>query len=106
MALDVASGGGNTTGEPLPLAGVIACSGYPHPDWAPAAMALPVLLSHGRQDPVVPHGASVELQRLLLQAGATAELLSFDGGHSIDPDLFATMRAFLAHCWSGTETQA
>lgn len=92
MALDVATA--------LPVAGVIACSGYPHPDWQPDDLSLPVLLSHGTQDPVVPHGASVELQRLLQSAGATVELLSFDGGHSIDPDLFSPMRQFLQRCWS------
>ncbi len=92
MALDVA-----TT---LPVAGVIACSGYPHPDWQPQDLSLPVLLSHGEQDPVVPHGASVELERRLKAAGAAVELLSFAGGHSIDPDLFAPMRHFLERCWS------
>jgi phospholipase/carboxylesterase len=92
MALDVA-----TT---LPVAGVIACSGYPHPDWQPEELSLPVLLSHGEQDPVVPHGASVELERRLKEAGAAVELLSFAGGHSIDPDLFAPMRLFLTRCWT------
>ena len=92
MALDVA-----TT---LPVAGVIACSGYPHPDWQPQDLSLPVLLSHGEQDPVVPHGASVELERRLKAAGAAVELLSFAGGHSIDPDLFGPMRLFLERCWS------
>jgi len=106
MALDVASGGGDPMGEALPLAGVIACSGYPHPHWEPAAMTRPVLLSHGRQDPVVPHGASVELERLLVQAGAPTELLSFDGGHSIDPGLFAAMRAFLERCWSSSANES
>ncbi len=104
MALDVASGGG-ATGDPLPLAGVIACSGYPHPDWQPGPLSLPVLLSHGHQDPVVPHGASVELQRLLQAAGASVELLSFDGGHSIDPDLFAAMRLFLQRCWRAEQAR-
>ncbi|MBM5801049.1 MAG: esterase [Cyanobacteria bacterium K_DeepCast_35m_m2_023] len=104
MALDVASGGGEAERRPPGLAGVIGCSGYPHPDWQPAkpaeSLALRVLLTHGEQDPVVPHGASVELQRLLTAAGATVELLSFAGGHSIDPDLFGPMRQFLARCWA------
>jgi predicted esterase len=45
-----------------------------------------------------------EQHRLLLQAGATTELLSFDGGHSIEADLFSAMRQFLQHCWSPTDT--
>lgn len=92
MALDVA-----TT---LPVAGVIACSGYPHPNWQTEELSLPVLLSHGEQDPVVPHGASLELEQRLKAAGAAVELLSFAGGHSIDPDLFAPMRLFLTRCWT------
>ena len=98
MAIDVCSGGGSPDSEPLPLAGLIGCSGYPHPDWQPSGLELPVLLTHGSQDPVVPHGASVELERLLMQAGAKVELLSFDGGHSIDPDLFGPMRLFWHNC--------
>jgi len=107
-AAGAAPGGDGPAAEPLPVAGVVACSGYPHPGWHPAAHAdstlggqrnLQVLLTHGEQDPVVPHGASIELERLLLQAGATVELLSFSGGHTIDPDLFAAMRAFIERCW-------
>jgi len=104
MALDVACGGGSSL-APLPLAGVIACSGYPHPDWQsgalqPQSQDLNVLLTHGEQDPVVPHGASLELERLLKLGGARVELHSFSGGHTIDPDLFGPMRSFLVRCWS------
>lgn len=104
MALDVTTGGGPGKAQ-LPVAGVIGCSGYPHPDWQagtrqPQSQDLNVLLTHGEQDPVVPHGASVELERLLKLGGARVELLSFNGGHTIEPDLFAAMRAFLARCWT------
>jgi len=103
LALDVSCGNGEHPA--LPLAGVIACSGYPHPDWQrgiirPQAQDLAVLLTHGEQDPVVPHGASVELERLLKLGGARVELLSFSGGHTIDPDLFGPMRSFMARCWA------
>jgi hypothetical protein len=27
------------------------------------------------------------------------ELLAFEGGHAIDPDLFPTIRRFLSSCW-------
>ena len=92
MALDVASG--------LPIAGLIACSGYPHPGWAPAGPLSRVLLTHGDQDPVVPPAASAEVLRLLRQGGGWAELLTFAGGHTIDASLFAPMRAFLAQWWT------
>ena len=68
MALDVA-----TAGSGLPLAGLIGCSGYPHPAWQPTAASLPkILLTHGKQDPVVPYGASEALQEQLQRGGIDA----------------------------------
>ncbi|MFU8886453.1 MAG: alpha/beta hydrolase [Cyanobacteriota bacterium] len=95
MAVDVATGaaGGH-------CAGLISCSGYPHPGWQPqAGNSMPVLLTHGRQDPVVPYGASEALQQQLQTTGYQAELLDFAGGHAIDADLFPALRAFLNRCW-------
>ena len=47
MALEVAT--------PMPVAAVLAFSGYPHPDWQPGSDGLaPVFLAHGSNDPVVP----------------------------------------------------
>ena len=37
-----------------PLAGVVACSGYPHGQNRLQGLQAPVLLIHGRNDPVVP----------------------------------------------------
>jgi phospholipase/carboxylesterase len=93
MAIDVGCG--------LPLAGIVACSGYPHEGWQPLGEMPPVLLSHGRQDPVVPYGASEELQRSLSQAGGQVELLPFNGGHGIDPELLPALRAFVGTCLGG-----
>ena len=90
MAIDV--GGG------LPLAGIVACSGYPHEGWTPQGSLPPVLLSHGRQDPVVPYAASEELERGLSQAGAQVELLGFNGGHGIDPELLPVVATFVQRC--------
>jgi phospholipase/carboxylesterase len=95
MALDV-----TTSPGARPIAGLIGCSGYPHPDWAPqSGLATAVLLSHGRQDPVVPYEASEALRDQLQAAGAGVELLGFEGGHAIDPDLFPAIRRFLSNCW-------
>ena len=95
MALDVGSG--------LPLAGIVACSGYPHEGWQPAATGQPlppVLLSHGQEDPVVPFAASEAVLELLSGAGAEARLLPFSGGHTIDqavlPEIAAFVRSRLA----------
>ena len=93
MALDVA-----TAGEGLPVAGLISCSGYPHPDWQPGPhqTSKKILLTHGKQDPVVPYGASEVLKEQLRRGGMEAELIGFAGGHNIDNDLFPALRQFLA----------
>ena len=90
MALDVGCG--------LPLAGIVGCSGYPHEGWQPGGTLPPVLLSHGREDAVVPYAASEELQRQLVRAGARVELLPFSGGHGIDPELLPAVAAFVQRC--------
>ena len=101
MAIDVATGCGSDACDPLALAGLIACSGYPHPDWRPEAPRTEILLTHGEQDPVVPFAASQALERSLAEAGGTVRRIAFSGGHCIDPDLIATMRDFLMHGWRG-----
>ena len=105
MALDVAMGvaldvGTDDTG-PLPLAALIACSGYPHPDWHPGRSATRILLTHGDQDPMVAPGASAEVERALKAAGGSVQRLTFPGGHGIDPALLPSLRAFLEEGWSG-----
>lgn len=102
MALDLATGSTD-----LALAGVIGCSGYPHPDWEPLANSLSgagqgplrVLLTHGRQDAVVPYAASEEVRRRLQSSGCAVNLIGFAGGHTIDEALFPELRAFLEACW-------
>jgi len=87
MALDV--------GSSLPLAGIVACSGYPHEGWAPTGSLPPVLLSHGQQDPVVPFAASEEVLRRLQASGAAAQLLDFPGGHTIDASVLPRITDFV-----------
>lgn len=100
MALDVATAADQGAGSgPLALAGLIACSGYPHPDWTPARTCTPILLTHGEQDPVVPFAACAELARRLEAVGGSVQRLAFPGGHGIDPDLIPALSAFLAEGW-------
>jgi phospholipase/carboxylesterase len=97
MAVDVITRCGD-----LPLAALIGCSGYPHPDWSPAASgpADPaVVLTHGRLDPVVPYGASEELARRLLAEGYSVKLLEHPGGHSIEQSLLPQLRQTIAESW-------
>jgi phospholipase/carboxylesterase len=101
MAIDVTTGGGPDASDPLPLAGLVACSGYPHPDWQPLTPLTEILLTHGEQDPVVPFAASEALERSLREAGGSVRRIAFPGGHSIDPELIAPVRDFLARGWKG-----
>ena len=90
MALDV--------GSRLPLAGIAACSGYPHQGWQGQRGMPPVLLTHGRCDPVVPFAASEEILRLVRATGSEAELLPFDGDHGIDASVLPQIKAFVQQC--------
>jgi phospholipase/carboxylesterase len=93
MALDV--------GSSLPVAGIVACSGYPHEGWQPAGTLPPVLLSHGQDDPVVPFAASEEVLRRLQAAGGRAQLLPFSGGHTIDQSVLPAIGAFVRNQLQG-----
>jgi phospholipase/carboxylesterase len=97
MALDAATGGD----QPLPLAALIASSGYPHRDWQPQACGTPVLLTHGREDPVITPDHCDSVEQLLQQAGIAVTRRDFSGGHGIDPDLLPELARFLAAAWAG-----
>ena len=75
------------SGCDLPIAGLICCSGYPHPNWMPSEVRPPVALFHGEQDQVVPSSASETLFSLLEESGADVELFRFKGGHEIPNEL-------------------
>ena len=97
MALDVAS--------ELPLAALVACSGYPHPGWSPKP-AVPILLTHGEQDPVVPFAASEALEEQVRKAGGTVRRVGFAGGHGIDPSVLELIREFLDAGWRAHDATA
>lgn len=54
--------------------------------WRPLAEAragLPVLQSHGRQDPILPFRAALWLRDMLVAAGCQVDFVAFDGPHTI-----------------------
>ena len=79
----------------LPLAGLIACSAYPHPNWQAPVIRPPVLLLHGRHDEVVPHSAALTLKQELGQSNQACDLFSFDNGHAIPVEAQAEMKKTL-----------
>ena len=82
-------------GSELALEGIVACSGYPHPGWQAKPAMAKVLLTHGKNDPVVPYAASEELLRLLQLQQARVELVGTAGQHGIDAELLPAIRRFI-----------
>jgi len=88
MALDV--------GLSLPVAGLVALSGYLHPRAAsPEQSFPPVLIIHGRRDQVVPLRAAQEARDGLITAGASVQYHELDMGHEIQPAVLALIRDFV-----------
>lgn len=44
---------------------------------------VPVVQSHGHQDPILPFAAAIALRDLLIEAGAKVNFIEFDGPHTI-----------------------
>lgn len=97
MSLDV--------GFTLPLAGLMILSGYLH---APVQLQVttppPVLMVHGRQDPVVPLLAAQQAKDSLLAQGVQVDYREFDMGHEIQFAVLEQMQEFAQTILSPTDT--
>ena len=72
----------------LDMALIVACSGYPHPDWLPGKKCPPMILSHGLMDDVVPIAASRAIyEKVKNNSSQFCKLIEFDGYHQIDSNL-------------------
>jgi phospholipase/carboxylesterase len=56
---------------------------------------LRVLMSHGRQDPIVPFIGAVWLNELLVNAGLKVEFIQFDGDHTIPQQMLTKLADML-----------
>lgn len=86
MAMDVGLG--------LPLAGVLVLSGYLHCVPAPHPNVGPVLMVHGRQDPVVPLSRAHEARDTLIAQKVKLTYQEFDMGHEISPLVLQQLETF------------
>ena len=77
----------------LPLAGVISCSGSPHPDWQPPADHPPVVVAHGHDDTVVPLTALDAIWTRLQRD--RCEKVLFNDGHTIPAEVMETFQQAL-----------
>jgi phospholipase/carboxylesterase len=57
---------------------------------------LPVFISHGRNDGVLPYEASARLQETMQKAGLAVTWFPFDGGHEIPVPVVEKLNEFLA----------
>jgi len=53
---------------------------------APRRAGLPVVQSHGTQDPILPYSEGEALRDFLTVAGLAVEFIPFDGPHTVHPD--------------------
>ncbi len=84
-------------GFKLNLGLIVACSGYPHPNWVPGQNCPPIILSHGSLDEVVPIEASrIIYKKVKSKSSKLCELEEFDGFHHIDSNLIE----FIGSKWS------
>jgi phospholipase/carboxylesterase len=94
LALDVA------LHRPTPPAGLVlmSCTLVAESEWQPRIGGLrgvPVLLSHGRADGLLPFGVAETLRDRLRTAGAAVEWLPFIGGHEISSEVLDATSRFL-----------
>tara|TARA_Y100001968_G_scaffold89722_1_gene80721 strand:- start:176 stop:781 length:606 start_codon:yes stop_codon:yes gene_type:complete len=92
MALDA--------GCDLPIAGLICCSAYPHPNWAPSENLSPIFLTHGENDEIVPPTAFDKIQQLLINKKNIVDTELFNGGHEIPQYLIPKFKLFLEKCFN------
>ncbi len=84
------------SGSQLPMAGLICCSAYPHPNWSPSLELPPIFLTHGVHDEVVPPLAIDHIKEALKNNHNDLEIELFDGGHEIPEPLFHKFQIFLS----------
>jgi phospholipase/carboxylesterase len=84
-----------------PLAALVILSGTPldRAGWK-SRMALrkglPVFMSHGRTDNILPYDLAERLHADLVAAGLLVTFIPFDGGHEIPEEVVTALGAFLA----------
>ena len=90
MTLDV--------GLNLPLAGLCSLSGFLHSQpQKTTSSSPPVLIVHGRQDPVVPLVAAQKAKDTLTALGVEVKYQEFNMGHEILPEVLNLMQGFIAN---------
>jgi phospholipase/carboxylesterase len=80
-----------------PLAGALIMSGYMHSPPQPHPDLGPVLMVHGRQDPVVPVLRAQRSRDALQAQSVNLTYREYDMGHEISPRVLQEVRTFCEH---------
>ena len=94
LSIDVALAGAPAVTRVVAMSGVLLSDSVPAL-LAPRATKPHILLSHGRQDPVVPFASGTRAKELLEAHGFPVTWRPFNGGHEIPPPLLAEADGFL-----------
>ena len=86
LTLDVALHSPDTYGALVLLSGTLLARSVWEP-LLPRLAGVPVLMSHGTKDALLPYRAAETLRDLVAAAGAQLTFIPFDGGHEIPPPL-------------------
>lgn len=98
MTLDV--------GLSLPLKALMVLSGYVHtPLRSTLPAPIPVLLVHGRQDPVVPIQAAHQAKFQLQALGIPVKYQEFNMGHEIQPLALEQIQTFVKQRFTGNKPE-
>ncbi|MDF5726646.1 MAG: PHB depolymerase family esterase [Rhizonema sp. PD38] len=95
MTLDV--------GLKLPMAALVCMSGYLHPgaldnvETLDATSLPPVLITHGRQDTIVPLQSALAACKALESLGVTVQYQEFNMGHEINLEMLELLRNFVVN---------
>ncbi len=94
LACDVAMRSRRQLAGLMLMSGVMIC----RPEWLPLMperAGMPVLQSHGRQDPLLPFELAAELRDAMRDAGLAVDWLEFAGGHEIPLEVVERGSQFL-----------
>jgi phospholipase/carboxylesterase len=95
LALDVALRSERKPAGLVLMSGTLLCASQ----WVPMMKGLagkPALLSHGRQDPILPFAAAEKLRDHLRAAGLVVDWIEFRGGHEIPPPVLERAGALIS----------
>jgi phospholipase/carboxylesterase len=67
----------------------------------PKRKGLPVLMSHGRSDPLLPFALAERLRDLLTSSGLPVEFIPFNGGHGIADSVTGALGDFVSRVCGG-----